>query len=758
MKPKKLLLAISISIIFFSSCVTKKPYGYFDVANKTNKISYVTEAYYKKHLSLLGIGTTAAGTLAGGYIGLQAKPTITYNENGQTTNNILNVVIGTGLAYGISNLVNRFSGQGKIINITYNSHEFDEWLKKYNRKYGTDYINLREDNKVISSSVEKSYVVNDIDDARLFVKAFPNSYRLDDIALELMPKVKRENLIQVTTEIFGEKLKPETIRTIRIDYLNRSQNVVECIEAAKKFPELNADAEKKAASLCKNIQDVKYFKDFFPKSQYENAIFDLLLLGQSDIIKATTNRLIRKDIPELIEIYPDAKNVDKAKFLYISESPTYSDFKNAIKKYPTSKIESLPYDSIEKAEQINEKIIQLSDYLGWNNAIRISNSLKKEFIEYRKRLLSPNSVAKWQEFHEELQKYNWLGDVRNEYYSLAKSNIAEIEKLEAEKARQAAIELENRKRREFFEESKKRGIAGLLEFKREYPEAPELSEVKKELDSFVQDNIKFIAHTMSVARGDANWVSNVLEDLRSAGILGGRQYNLFVWGVIENTSEEILPVKITIHINVIRTAGISFLKTHREGTLDPIYYYTVINPGKKELFVTLFKNFNEGGALGTGLLNAEMSTSLNRDNPYRIQIEYLTDSVDYSVIKNQIDIKKAFITNGNIKVQKSAKEQTNDIKESVMKSIFGQDYELTDKAEMLIDVQDIVPYTRIFSLNNQTIEVFPNQIKQLRFRVAHKNNYVLKVNGISVAILYAKSDRTTTYTYKNNSVKFIFAE
>ncbi len=312
----------------FQSCVVKKPFGDFSVVNSTNKISYVSNAYYKKRISVLGVGVSVGMAGVGAYAGQQTKPTTVFDKNGQNTNEPLNMAIGAVVGYGISSLINKGLGQGKDVNVNYNDKRFASWLRLYNRKYGTDYISLEENNRVISMSVEGTYQVQTVEDARIFVKAFPNSSRLDAVALELMKKVNREQLIGVMSETFGNKLKPETVLAVKMNYLERSKSVAECIAAAKRFPkELRAEAERSASSLCQSIQDIKDFRAEFPNSQYASAM-----------VENGTNYLPHSDLKTLIELYANDKTttdaVNKAKKYYIESSPSLAVFFAACDLYP----------------------------------------------------------------------------------------------------------------------------------------------------------------------------------------------------------------------------------------------------------------------------------------------------------------------------------------------------------------------------------------------------------------------------------------
>jgi hypothetical protein len=320
-------IAILLLALAFQSCVVKKPSGEFS-AEGTNKIRTVYNAHYKKKISVAGIGISVGMAGAGAYAGMQTKPTTVFDKNGQSTNEPLNAAIGAVVGYGVSSLVNKALGQGREVDVRYGDKKFAGWLRSYNRKFNTDYISLNENSLVISASAEGSYTVNSAEDARLFVKAFPNSSRIDAVALELMKKVNREQLIGVMRETFGDKLKPETVLAVKMNYLNRSKTVGECIAAAKQFPAaLRVEAERSASSLCQNIQDIKDFRAEFPNSQYASAM-----------VENGTNYLAHSDLRTLIELYVNDKTatiaINKAKKYYIESSPSLTVFFAACNLYP----------------------------------------------------------------------------------------------------------------------------------------------------------------------------------------------------------------------------------------------------------------------------------------------------------------------------------------------------------------------------------------------------------------------------------------
>ncbi len=258
----KITIAFLLLAFAIQSCVVKKPYGEFS-GETSNKIRNVNSSYYKKRISVLGIGLSIGGAAAGAYAGMETKPTTVFDKNGKNTNEPLNMAIGAVVGFGISSLTNIVLGQGNWSSVNYDSRKFEPWLRKYNRKFNTDYISLNENNRVISASAENNYTVRDFDDARIFVKAFPNSNKMDDIAYQTARAVSREGLLS-TLDLFGGKINSNTVLDIKKEYVKRSTDVESLLYARySKFPETNLDVRNMAINLSKSCNDaLLYHKQF----------------------------------------------------------------------------------------------------------------------------------------------------------------------------------------------------------------------------------------------------------------------------------------------------------------------------------------------------------------------------------------------------------------------------------------------------------------------------------------------------------------
>lgn len=86
---------------------------------------------------------------------------------------------------------------------------------------------------------------------------------------------------------------------------------------------IHRDAERNYT--VQDLRDVEHFAAAFPRSLYSDGVFDQAL-----------KKLPRSSMPDIIALYPNAKNLNEAKLRYIRESTDFPTMLAALKKYPQS--------------------------------------------------------------------------------------------------------------------------------------------------------------------------------------------------------------------------------------------------------------------------------------------------------------------------------------------------------------------------------------------------------------------------------------
>ncbi len=301
---KNLTFFLLLGLFLTQSCVVNKPYADTYAVDQANKIYNLSGAHYKRKASPVGVLTQLGMAGAGASFAYSAKVTTFYDGNNQkSSNDALNAVIGAAVGYGISSILHMMSGQGKTRNTD------PKWIDRYNRKYGTDYLILADnstDYQVISRSAEPIFVVKNLKDAMIFVKAFPNSSRKDQIAKQCL---ESSNFSRSDYETLLSKVLPNNAYATQMQekYLNMSNGLDEQYAAVRLYPNLHTVAENKIFQNTQNPTDAIRFLQTYPqtvlKKQLLLNIFDDNTL-KTDIEKirqlyGTDFWLDKKDIPNI---------------------------------------------------------------------------------------------------------------------------------------------------------------------------------------------------------------------------------------------------------------------------------------------------------------------------------------------------------------------------------------------------------------------------------------------------------------------------
>jgi hypothetical protein len=246
------------------SCIVNKPYSNEPVViNSANKTYMIAQAHYKRKSSALGVAVQVGATAAGAAAGVSMQPTTFFDANNKpATSQVLNVVIGATVGYGISSIINVLQGQGKIRNIDTQK----QWIEKYNRKNNTDFIvygGFANSLNVISASAEQTFRAADLEDAKIFRAAFPNSTNTNRVAEDLRGIIDRPDLL-VLLDLFKDQLNTETSYNIKKSYIIQSPSLTQMIQAKfVAFPETNVDIKEYAAELVGDYEDARLYLNYF---------------------------------------------------------------------------------------------------------------------------------------------------------------------------------------------------------------------------------------------------------------------------------------------------------------------------------------------------------------------------------------------------------------------------------------------------------------------------------------------------------------
>ena len=305
-----------LSILILSSCVINKPDSSAVSPLDYNGRCQVTSPTYQKRLSVIGTGSIVVSTLGGAYLGY-SNNTVTYYSEGEKKNfKAGDVLLGAAIGYSFSYLCNRLGGWGK------SKTDFDNeaWLRKANKNY-VMLNNGSNSFTAINKSYEKDFSIRSIEDAKDFIKVFPNSYYLEEkIAGSVINtrSFSRDNY-QELMALFPNSQSNFEIKKLII---SKSNSLNELFTSWEKY-NVNLDYETLAYNLVKNTTDAKIFIGKFPKSKYGK-----------DIINKLSSSLSYFELKEIVMLFDYVDNIRDLKQMIIDKSPSIDELKKNLSEYP----------------------------------------------------------------------------------------------------------------------------------------------------------------------------------------------------------------------------------------------------------------------------------------------------------------------------------------------------------------------------------------------------------------------------------------
>jgi len=301
-----------LATVLLSGCYTYKPTGK-TTAPDYNKRVHVSNAYKVKRGNALNItfqwGLIGAGAIGGYNMNLIERQT----ENGREPVRVANAAIGALAGAGIGFLIDQAAGKGKFKQV-----DPSEWIRKANKNYLLLNTASSHNFSLIHPSIESAYTVKNIQDVINFQKAFPNSTYTETVVTAALNTLGREDMPEIL-EIY-----PSTQQTaaIKMQYLNLSTNIEQCIDAAKTYPEVQGVAETKALAMVKDVKNAHLFSSYFSKDKNEDALFKQMVAA-----KISSN-------DDIILMFPNHKDADILREEILDSIQTANGICEFVLKYP----------------------------------------------------------------------------------------------------------------------------------------------------------------------------------------------------------------------------------------------------------------------------------------------------------------------------------------------------------------------------------------------------------------------------------------
>lgn len=106
------------------------------------------------------------------------------------------------------------------------------------------------------------------DAAEAYITAFPHSPYIATKVLEAKSAISRESLPKLAEMVVDK----QTREAIQNEYVNRSSSITECIEAARRYPELRSVAEQKAAPMVTYFSTAREYASEFSTGVYTHSV------------------------------------------------------------------------------------------------------------------------------------------------------------------------------------------------------------------------------------------------------------------------------------------------------------------------------------------------------------------------------------------------------------------------------------------------------------------------------------------------------
>ena len=333
---KKIITVLTLGLLlsFIMSCTTTK-LAYKNKKDLDNGVIKLKNPHYQKRVNTNGkivgwssIITGMASTFLLGesldLIKFKNKEDGSYEEYTGVNGIAWSIPVGI-IGYLIYNGI--YDSNTKDIPIQKNG--IDSWVRDFDNSY--KYVDHEEDKQTVDNNInyltlipytsENEYKIKNLDNLSLFVKAFPES---ND-----SKKLFRETADIVSYDKFDELiLLSKSKNNIELKYLikkllNKEKSFNKVLDLYKENPSYKDEIVIKANSLINSFYRLEEFSKVFGSTKYDDSLFDKFYKD-----------LDLKELKTIISIYPNAKNIIKAKQRYISVQTNYDNIILASKKFP----------------------------------------------------------------------------------------------------------------------------------------------------------------------------------------------------------------------------------------------------------------------------------------------------------------------------------------------------------------------------------------------------------------------------------------
>jgi len=283
---KFIVLTISSFILFYGCTSTKAVYTERnppneDAKSKNNIVEY-KEPRYETEYTGMYYGTILAFPIAGAAYGFLNPfvqkdefndATLKYEKTDQKWESALYGALG-GVV--ISYLFGKFIAPNTGTEYL-KSGQDQKWIEDINDKIRMNSMIVQKYKNssdtisnffLIPKSSETNFKMENLDDAFLFTSAFPRSKYSVDVLKSQYKNYKRNEIPDLINYFKGDNtssiLNP-VIQSIKLHYLNTGVGLYKYVEAYKRYPTLEKEAEMKTAKDVSNISEYKYYLENFPK-------------------------------------------------------------------------------------------------------------------------------------------------------------------------------------------------------------------------------------------------------------------------------------------------------------------------------------------------------------------------------------------------------------------------------------------------------------------------------------------------------------
>ena len=608
--------------ILLQSCIIGKPQcSSVKTSHPENRIILVTNPYLSKKVSAMGIATSILMTSAGAFAGYQLNMATThYGSDGQPQRAPwLSATAGALVGLGISQYGNWAMGQGKRLEITDESRR-QTWQKQYDRANKYIYVDGgMGEMRFIERRAAATYQIKTLEDAQIFVRSFPNQEPTVVLQNAYQNKVADETL-HFLIKAYPKHSVAAQFKSL---YLQRGTTFSATLERYNRYLDTDAKlVEKRLFETASSASDALIFKKQYPKSSFENLVFDKIYVN-----------IDRNELKSLIAVFPRAKNNLDAQLLYYELSPNVAAFEESLETYSILDFELPPnYTNYATAEQDARSYLKalagLEGTVSDNLMAKLSNEVQCGFLNAKMaKLATKEDVGAWK---NQLHNMAWLSStIRREYETKAEALRQRIERLE----------LLANLRNEF-------GDAGVLGFYERYSQTEEGKELLPEIEDITQKYVSVEEADVSSAVGNRSWVDAIADSYD--GIRSGGKYNFFGWGILKNDLDYPIKVDVTATLNYKNTKSLFIISSTTDRTWVEKYYVEVPAMGRTP-FVVIYKDFNTGGVIGSGLFSAGDQSYLSSD-PFSVAFKFYPGEIPKKLKEQQNKLIKTVIKKGNVTV------------------------------------------------------------------------------------------------------------